>query len=195
MTVRPLRDGRYVVETAGGTYVVDLEDGACTCPDHAIRDARCKHLRRVAMEVSDGAVPAPDERTGACAVCGDEIHVPRLSAGAHLCESHTPDPGELVRDRESGQRLVVVAVTAERADAYETPEGRAVDDYPTNARYGAHEPVIEAVYLGSLGPERDPAAATRYGFPASRLRRLRRTHRGAKRNGRPESDAAVDAGA
>ncbi|OYR74477.1 hypothetical protein DJ71_19235, partial [Halorubrum sp. E3] len=62
MTVRPLRDRRYVVETDGGTYVVALDAGTCTCPDHAIRGSRCKHLRRVAMEVTAGTVPAPDER-------------------------------------------------------------------------------------------------------------------------------------
>lgn len=36
MTIRPLRDRRYVVETDGGTYVVALDAGTCTCPDHAI---------------------------------------------------------------------------------------------------------------------------------------------------------------
>jgi hypothetical protein len=45
MAVRPLRDGRYVVETDGGTYVVDLEAADCTCPDHAIRDVRCEPPR------------------------------------------------------------------------------------------------------------------------------------------------------
>ena len=59
MTVRPLRDGRYVVETEGGTYVVDLDARECTCPDHAVRGATCKHLRRVAIDVTEDRVPAP----------------------------------------------------------------------------------------------------------------------------------------
>lgn len=165
MTVRPLRDGRYVVETGGGTYVVDLDDGTCTCPDHAIRGARCKHLRRVAVEVTAGRVPAPDERTGACAVCGAALFVPMAAQGPRLCERHERRPGDVVRDRETGGLLVVREATTERADEHLTDEGRPVADYPTNADYGAHEPVVLATYLaaGTGGGSR------RYAFPASRL--------------------------
>ncbi|WP_128904079.1 SWIM zinc finger family protein [Halorubrum amylolyticum] len=169
MTVRPLRDRRYVVETDGGTYVVALDAGTCTCPDHAIRGSRCKHLRRVAMEVTAGSVPAPDERVGACAVCGAETVVPFDAGGAHLCDRHAFEPGAAVRDRETGKRLVVVEVTTERADAFRTDEGRTVAEYATNADYGAHEPVVEAVYAESLRPGRRVADCDRYGFPASRL--------------------------
>ena len=171
MTIRPLRDGRYVVETDGGTYVVALGDGTCTCPDHAIRGSRCKHLRRVAMAVTDGAVPAPDERTGVCAVCGGETFVPIDASGPQLCERHGFEPGDLVRDRETGERLVVVAVTTERADAVRTDEGRPVSEYPSNAEYGRHEPVVEAVYVDSLRPGRGIGDCKRYEFPASRLTR------------------------
>lgn len=171
MTVRPLRDRRYVVETDGGTYVVGLDAGTCTCPDHAIRGSHCKHLRRVAMEVTAGSVPAPDERVSACAVCGAETFVPFDARGAHLCDRHAFEPGAVVRDRETGKRLVVVAVTAERADASRTGEGRTVSEYATNADYGAHEPVVEAVYAESLRPGRGLGDCDRYGFPASRLTR------------------------
>ncbi|MUW15342.1 hypothetical protein GJ633_12320 [Halorubrum sp. CBA1125] len=169
MTVRPMRDGRYVVETEGGTYVVALDEGSCTCPDHAIRGARCKHLRRVAMEVSAGAIPAPDQRVGVCAVCGGEAFVPRDAEGSLLCERHGFEPGAWVRDRETGDRLVVVAVTTERADAYRTDEGRTVAAYDSNADYGAHEPVVEAVYVESIRPDRGLDECERYAFPASRL--------------------------
>ncbi|WP_459879653.1 hypothetical protein [Halorubrum gandharaense] len=169
MTVRPLRDRRYVVETDGGTYVVALDAGTCTCPDHAIRDSRCKHLRRVAIEVTEGTVPAPDERVGVCAVCGVRTFVPFDAAGPQLCPRHGFARGEAVRDRETDKLLIVTRVTAERADAYTTDEGRPIADYPTNARYGAHEPVVEAVYVDSLRPTRGVDDARRYGFPASRL--------------------------
>lgn len=170
MTVRTLPDGRYVVETDGGTYVVDVDAGSCTCPDHAIRGTRCKHLRRVAMAVTAGSVPAPGERAAVCAVCGAETFVPD-DAGSHLCERHAFEPGEIVRDRETGDRLVVAAVTTERADAYRTDEGRLVAAYESNAAYGAHEPVVEAVYADSA---RLPLSERqRYGFPASRLTRTR----------------------
>jgi len=171
MTIRPLRDRRYVVETDGGTYVVALDAGTCTCPDHAIRGSRCKHLRRVAMEVTAGSIPAPDQRIGACAVCGAETFVPFDAGGSHLCDRHAFEPGAIVRDRETGKRLIVVAVTTDRAYAYRTDEGRVIAEYPTNAGYGAHEPVVEAVYADSLRPGRSVADCDRYGFPASRLTR------------------------
>ncbi|AUX10770.1 SWIM zinc finger domain protein [Halalkaliarchaeum desulfuricum] len=178
MTVRPLRDGRYVVETDGGTYVVDIDDASCTCPDHAIRREYCKHLRRVAFEIAAESVPAPEERLGACAVCGRELFVPRCESGSYLCEEHRPAVGEVVRDRETGSLLVVVAVTTDRADAVETDEGRIVAEYPTNTGYGDHEPVVRAVYASGLAPDRDVGDLKPYSFPASRIVRLERSHRG-----------------
>jgi hypothetical protein len=167
MAVRPLRDGRYAVETDGDDYVVDLEAVGCTCPDHRLRGARCKHLRRVALEVTEGLVPPPDERTAVCAVCGGPTFVPVEVRGPALCDRHDHDLGAVVTDRETGDRLVVVASTGERADRVATDEGRLVADYPSNDAYGAHEPVFRVVYLDALrrgGPVR------RYAFPASRLR-------------------------
>jgi hypothetical protein len=166
MTVRPLRDRRYVVETDGGTYVVDVERRTCTCPDHAIRGARCKHLRRVAIEITERRIPAPHERPAVCAVCGDETFVALDATGPRLCDRHTFEPGTIVTDRETGSALAVVRSTARRADAVETREGRLVADYETNRHYGRHEPVVEAVYLDDRPPRR------RYHFPASRLRRV-----------------------
>ncbi|WP_435065285.1 SWIM zinc finger family protein [Halobaculum sp. EA56] len=176
MTVYALRDDdAYLVDTEGGSYVVDLGSGTCECPDHEIRGSRCKHLRRVDLEVGIGRVPAPGERVAACAVCGAGVFVPTCETGAFLCGDHRPAVGSFVRDRETGKLLVVTGVTTERADDYETEEGRRIADYETNAEYGDHEPVIEAVYAGnapeSPGPL-DVSGRKRYGFPASRLRRL-----------------------
>lgn len=172
MTVRPLRDRRYAVETEGGTYVADIEQATCTCPDHSIRGRRCKHLRRVAMEVTAGELPAPGQRRGACAVCGRRWFVPIASGGPHLCDRHAHAPGEVARDRETGELVVVVETTGCRADEYDTDEGRRVADYATNRRYGAHEPVVRAVYVDSLPAGVSSPAASRYAFPASRLSRL-----------------------
>ncbi|UIO99828.1 SWIM zinc finger family protein [Halobaculum sp. CBA1158] len=176
MAVYPLRDDdRYLVDTEGGSYVVDLASDACTCPDHAIRGQRCKHLRRVDMEVGIGRVPAPGERVAACAVCGDGVFVPVRETGAFLCGEHRPAIGSFVRDSEADKLLVATGVTTERADEYETDEGRPISGYETNADYGDHEPVVEAVYVGnalaSPGPL-DVSGRRTYGFPASRLRRL-----------------------
>ena len=188
MTVRPLRDRRYVVETDGGTYVVDVERRTCTCPDHAIRGARCKHLRRVAIEITEGRVPAPHERPAVCAVCGRETFVPLDAAGPQLCDRHGFTAGDVVTDRETGSTLVVVATTGRRADAVETREGRLVADYETNRRYGRHEPVVDAVYLDDRPPRR------RYRFPASRLRPIQGAPRLPTTDLLGEDSAGTDTG-
>lgn len=173
MAVRPLRDGRYVVETEGGTYVADVETGTCTCPDNAIRGAQCKHLRCVAIEITERLVPAPGERASVCAVCGRRTFVPRFDRAPALCARHDRAPGDLVRDRETQSLLVVVRATGERADESVTADGTVVADYETNANYGRHEPVFEAVYVDSVplsGGVADLSGRKRYRFPASRLR-------------------------
>jgi hypothetical protein len=178
MAVRPLRDGRYVVETEGGTYVVDVDGRTCTCPDSAIRGSRCKHLRRVAIEITERLVPGPGERTSVCAVCGRRIFVSMHARGPALCDRHDHAPGDLVRDRETDSLVVVLRATGERAGEATTDEGRAVADYETNAAYGGHEPVFEAVYVTSLPAVGGVAALVgrkRYLFPASRLRPVERS--------------------
>ena len=175
MTVRALRDDTYLVDTESATYVVDLDDRSCTCPDHVVRGARCKHLRRVAIEVSEGLVPPPGKRAGACAVCGARVFVPVGDDGSHLCAAHRPDRGGFVRDRETGKLLVVTRVTDERADERETESGRLIHEFESNREYGGHEPVVEAVYVAGRRPvdgRLDVSGERRYGFPASRLRRV-----------------------
>ncbi|WP_284033055.1 SWIM zinc finger family protein [Halobaculum lipolyticum] len=176
MAVFALRsDDQYLVDTDGGSYVVDVGSDTCTCPDYGIRHRRCKHLRRVDMEIGIGRVPAPGERVAACAVCGTGVFVPARESGAFLCGDHRPAVGSFVRDREADKLLVVTGVTTTRADEYRTRDGTRISDYETNADYGDHEPVVEAVYVGnavrSPGPL-DVSGRRRYGFPASRLRRL-----------------------
>ncbi|KAB1198935.1 MULTISPECIES: SWIM zinc finger family protein [Haloferax] len=175
MAVRPLRDGRYVVETEGGTYVVDVEARSCTCPDNAIRHARCKHLRRVAIEITTGLVPPPGRRRATCAVCGDDTFVPMDARGPQLCREHEHHPGDLVHDRESGSLLVVTRALHARADETPTETGKLVSEYESNLEYGDHEPVFEAVYLGSLPVDvglSDLGGLQAYRFPSSRLSRV-----------------------
>jgi predicted NBD/HSP70 family sugar kinase len=76
--------------------------------------------------VTERLVPPPGERTAVCAVCGGRAFVPTTSRGPALCRRHDRRPGALVRDRETGDRLIVVAATGERADRVETEEGRLV---------------------------------------------------------------------
>jgi len=169
MTLRPLRDGRTIVETDGGTYVVDAAHEQCTCPDHAIRGVRCKHLRRVAIEAAAGTIPPAGMRDGACALCGEPVFVD-LDQSTALCERHSFEPGECVVDRETGSLLIVVEGTTERADEGRTDDGRVIAEVETNRHYGSHEPIIEVVYASSLGRPNGGWTAKRYGFPAGRLR-------------------------
>jgi len=57
--VGPIYD---VLSQSGATYLVDVEEETCTCPDFEQRqpDGGCKHLRRVDLEIRTGLVPAPD---------------------------------------------------------------------------------------------------------------------------------------
>ncbi|QLH76265.1 SWIM zinc finger family protein [Halosimplex rubrum] len=171
MAVRPLGGGRYAVDSASGaTYVVDLPAGTCTCPDHQIRGERCKHLRRVGIEITTRRVPAPGKRAAVCDACGIDTFVPEDEGPPDLCPACRLEPGDVVSDRETDDRLVVARVTPERAyDAVIEGVGETVADYATNEGYPADDPVVEAVYLGDLARRESPR---RYSFPLSRLERV-----------------------
>lgn len=168
MAVRPLGDGRYAVDShSGATYVVDLPDGRCTCPDHQIRGERCKHIRRVAIEVTSHRVPPPGKRRATCAQCGVETFVPETSDEPSLCETCTFHPGDVVLDRETGDRLVVDRVTTDRAHEREIDAADCtVAEYETNAGYPRDDLVVEASYLGDVVRRESPRV---YAFPHSRL--------------------------
>ena len=56
--------GIYTVHSeSGSTYRVDIATEECTCPDQQRSSTdRCKHLRRVEMEIRQRTVPTPDGR-------------------------------------------------------------------------------------------------------------------------------------
>jgi hypothetical protein len=185
MAVSPLEDAAYEVESeSGATYVVDLVDRSCSCPDHRIRGETCKHMRRVAIEVSTRRVPPPGERRANCAACGVETFVSEADhreasdgsgetasseADPALCDTCRLEPSDVVRDRETDDRLVVARVTADRADEVEiAAAGTTVADYGTNEGYPDDDLVVEAAYLGDVGAE-NPRL---YSFPLSRLERV-----------------------
>jgi hypothetical protein len=161
MAVSALGDGRYAVDSqSGATYTVDLPQKRCSCPDHAIRGERCKHLRRVAIEITEGRVPPPGLRAADCLACGREAFVSE-DTRLPLCDFCAFDPGERVRDRETGDLLIVVRTTDRRADEVEIEAlDSTVAAHPTNRAYDPAEPVVEAVYPGS---------DHHYSFPRSRL--------------------------
>ncbi|NHN43557.1 SWIM zinc finger family protein [Halorubellus sp. JP-L1] len=177
MDVMGIGSGQYRVHSeSGNDYLVDVNDRRCTCPDHAIRGVRCKHLRRVAMEITAGSVAPPSYVASTCASCGDFALVPPGASEPHLCERHRLAVGDRVRDRETGDVIVVVAVSPRRADEVTIP-GRnvTVAGYETNAAYPASDPVVAAVYP-SVRVTREgarPESLRAYSFPLSRLERVR----------------------
>ncbi|PSP55592.1 hypothetical protein BRC82_04750 [Halobacteriales archaeon QS_1_67_19] len=180
MAVTPLGGGVYTVESqSGNEYSVDLPGGRCTCPDHNFRGVRCKHLRRVAMEVTEGLVPPPGQRAVACANCGEETFVDETDDGPHFCEECWLEPGEAVVDRETGDLLVVVRTTGRRADQVEIADRDCtVAAYPNNEAYRSDDAVVEAMYPvpAGLGSEDlKPHHLRRYSFPRGRL--VRRSER------------------
>jgi len=173
MVVTPLGGGTYEVATESGhDYAVDLEGGRCTCPDHTYRGARCKHLRRVAIDVSEGLLPAPGQAAVECEVCGAELFVDENAPGPHLCADHEFDVGDRAYDRNTGDRVLVVAPPAGRADEVAIRHGRTVADHYSNADYPDDDAVVAAVYAQSVRITEDgpvPSELTVYSFPRSRL--------------------------
>jgi hypothetical protein len=181
MTVEALGDALYEVRTEdGSTYLVDLSSRRCSCPDHTFRGVRCKHLRRVAIEITEGRVPPPGRIAVDCETCGTELFVDSEERGPsdapHYCRAHDLRPGTVVRDRETGDRLLVVTVSDRRADRVRVGESAySVATYPNNHGYDPDDPVVGAVYpqsveIGSRGPEPDELRV--YSFPRSRLERV-----------------------
>ncbi len=65
MDVSLLRIGIYsVFSQSGQTYLVDVFERNCTCPDWAKNEPKggCKHMRRVDLDIDSGVVPRPDGR-------------------------------------------------------------------------------------------------------------------------------------
>ncbi|WP_066383498.1 SWIM zinc finger family protein [Halalkalicoccus paucihalophilus] len=178
MAVTALGDALYEVETDHDTsYLIDLRSCRCSCPDYVFRSVRCKHLRRVAIEITEGRTPPPGQLAVACAVCGEELFVPEADADRpQYCGTDALEPGAFVRDRETGDRLLVVAVSDRRADRTEVGRSAySVATYPNNRSYDPADRVVGAVYPQSIemtgsGPE--PDALRVYSFPHARLERV-----------------------
>lgn len=169
MAVRPLGRGRYAVESQSGeTYLVDLPRSDCTCPDHGYRDEECKHLRRVAIEVTERRVPPPGAVRRRCVICNRETFADE--DGPAICGDCWLERGDLATDRETGDTVVVYRLTDETADErYVDAADCTVADYPTNDGYPRDDPVVEVVYPFSGDPDTSLDDRPRYAFPYSRL--------------------------
>ena len=164
MAVRRLDNTRYVVDSeSGNQYIVIPGQHRCDCPDNRIRGETCKHLRRVALEITAGRI-LPPGATVECVSCGGDS-----DRAPPLCTDCGFERGEIVLDRETGDRLVVVGTRPEQADRLEIPATRTtVATYPKNRGYPSDDAVIEAVYATAIARSDEPR---RYLFPHSRLAR------------------------
>ena len=173
MSVLALGDGLYEVDSTGeGPYLVDLAAGRCTCPDHLFRGARCKHARRIAIEITEGRSPPPGQIAVECADCAEAVFVDEDEPEPVYCEAHRLAPGDRARDRETGAVVTVVDVSVLRADHVRIrEEGTTVAGHPTNENYEPDVPVVAAVYpharVARNGPV--PRDLTVYTFPRTRL--------------------------
>jgi len=177
MAVTAFGTSTYEVVTEGDSYLVDLAAGRCNCPDHRFRDARCKHLRRVAIEITEGLVPPPGRIAVECRDCSREVFVDadRVDGTPHYCRRHRVTPGDQVRDRETGRRLVAVTPPVGRAGEVPIPDADCtVADYPGNEEYDPDQPVVGAVYPVARLTDRGirPDSLAVYTFPRSRLVRV-----------------------
>ncbi|GGL46333.1 SWIM zinc finger family protein [Halocalculus aciditolerans] len=177
MAVEPLGGGRYDVVTHDDhVYTVTLPESRCTCPDSKYRGENCKHIRRVAIDVTERRVPAPGQEETPCADCGAATFTPEDDDTLAYCPRCTLRPGTYVRDRERGDVLVVRDTTSERADETAIPGAdHTVASYPTNGEYAANDVVVDVLY--PLGSDVDPAdldarRLRSYAFPRGRLERL-----------------------
>lgn len=174
MRVTVLGDGRYEVATASGnSYEVALDEGRCACPDHQFRGVRCKHIRRVALEVTAGTVPAPGEREAACANCGTDFYEAEDTPDPVYCADCTLATGDYVVDRETGSLVVVVETTDDRANEVEVADrGWTVAEHFSNRDYDPRDVLVDVLYPLSRGVSPDDVTLrdiTRYSFPRGRL--------------------------
>ncbi|MHC3436500.1 SWIM zinc finger family protein [Natrialbaceae archaeon A-gly3] len=176
MSVLALGDGLYEVESASdSTYLVDVEAGRCTCPDHVFRGVRCKHVRRVAIEITEGLVPPPGEIAQECVDCAETVFIDEEYQGPVYCVAHTLEAGDTAVDRETGSQVTVVGVSVLRADYVRIREADCtVASHPTNDAYEPEEPVVAAIYpharVEPNGPV--PRSLKVYLFPRTRLRKV-----------------------
>lgn len=175
MAVTPFGGSVYEAETENDAYLVDLESGRCTCPDHVFRKVRCKHLARVAIEINEGRVPPPGTQFVECTHCGDRLIADEHDDGPYVCSICDFRPGDAVVDRETGDLLIVARVTDRRADEVVVPDhDTTVAEYPTNENYSPADHVVEVVYplpANIRSDQIEPRHVRRYSFPISRLKR------------------------
>ncbi|WP_254861593.1 SWIM zinc finger family protein [Halovivax gelatinilyticus] len=173
MSVLALGDGLYEVESESGeTYLVDATAGRCSCPDHLFRGARCKHARRVAIDITEHRAPPPGQLAAPCTDCGETVFVDEPIEEPVYCERHALSPGDRARDRESGAVVTVVDVSDRRADATRIPTvGESVAAYGTNEAYDPDVPVVAAVYPHATVQRNGPVPNELrvYLFPRTRL--------------------------
>jgi len=80
--------GLFIVVTATGTYLVDIIEGTCTCPDMRWNSPNggCKHVRRARFATGAKAIPKE-------AVENDEIKIDHMLGRTVAGTAHTTHDG------------------------------------------------------------------------------------------------------
>jgi hypothetical protein len=92
-----------VGENENGAYQVDARKGRCTCPDHEHRNARCKHLRRVAFARGEEAIPS--EVDDVDPQLGDHVGGEPITAEARADEGAVATDGGIIEAGDDGEIL------------------------------------------------------------------------------------------
>jgi hypothetical protein len=93
-------DGLYIVVSASGnSYLVDVIDGACECPDARHRDPQggCKHQRRVEYAIGETRIPCwvePDAVDDLLATAVDASPVVAATDGGTAVDAGTAVDGD-----------------------------------------------------------------------------------------------------
>ena len=188
MAVKPFGGGYLVDCESEPTRFVRLGDSNCSCGRND-GDDRCKHVRRVAIEINLGRVPPPSDGSIPCQGCGTHVDVSVADDPPHLCRDCHLRPGDVVIDREGDENtpLLVVSRPGLPADEVTIPEmDSTVASYPGNGDYRPGAPVVEAVFPRSVSTDRRPK---RYLFPVPRL-----TKPDSQRGGEPPRREALTGG-
>lgn len=92
-----------VITESGSQYGVDVDLGACTCPDYQHNDdvSACKHLRRVEIILGDRDLPPAIDEDGVDPQLGEHVDGAGGSIGAATEPAIATDGGMIDADEDS----------------------------------------------------------------------------------------------
>lgn len=127
-----------VTSSSGSAYIVDVEAGTCTCPDHEYRGVDCAHLRRVRYETARDAIPGWVNTAMLDDQLGEHIdETPRVAMadGGVAAARSEAEPVSEQADDLAGKIGYVIGVDATGAAHAHHPAADEVRVYDVGADY------------------------------------------------------------